>query len=482
MRKKIASGIFWNTLQLFFSKAFSYLVILILAKALDPVAFGLLGMATVFTGLIVALGNAGITSALIQLKGTRLTQAHYDSARSFIFASNVAICLLYFTVAAPLVSSFYGEPTLQPIISILALQALIGSFNIIPRAKLSRDMDFKHIAYAESAGAILAGIVTIVLAIKGFGVWSLVAQTLLIEAFQVPLLKRFAQDSGRFDWSLHAIREIFHFAAFDSLNRCFIYLTKNLDYLLIGKFLGAQLLGVYTLAFMVTDILRAQIMNILNRVMFPVYGQLQDDPATIRDYYLRVVRYNTLVIGPVMLLFVLFAAAWVPLLLGTEWSNAVFPMQAMAIGSLIHAFGGTTDSVLKAIGKVDLVFKIYLWKTFLVTVPAFIIGILYFGIQGAAIAIIIHKLAGRIIYQYYMQKHLGIRYRDLVVAAKPAVTGLAAGLTSHFTYNVMIQTGTTLSLALQTGFVLLMASLTSLFFVQDELGDWIASARGGRKI
>jgi O-antigen/teichoic acid export membrane protein len=466
---KIASGILWSSLHLCFSKAFSYLVILGLAKALAPEAFGLVGMATVFTGLMIAIGNASITAALIQLRETQLTQCHYDSLRTLVFAANFIIALAYILIVAPFAAWFYGEPALSAIIPVLALQSLIGAFNVIPRAQLSRQMDFKRLAYAESFGAVAAGVVTLLLAAAGFGIWSLVAQTLLLEAFQVPLLRKFAKDNGHFSWSSDKLRQVRRFVTFDSLNRGFVFFSKNIDYLLVGKLLGSQALGVYTLAFMLTDLVRSQIMNLLNRVMFPVYGQLQDNRAAVKEYYLKVVRYNTLVLGPIMLLFILFAESWVPILLGPEWSGAVFPMQAMAISSLIHAFGGTTDSVLKAIGKVDLVFKIHLWKTALITIPAFSLGIHYYGIEGAAVAVVIHKLAGRIIYQFSMHKYLEIRYRDVFRAAAPLFPGLLVSCMVHLCFGAIPITDSTASLLGQTLIIFALAIALPLYFVWKEI-------------
>jgi O-antigen/teichoic acid export membrane protein len=421
-------GTLWSVLGLFAARGTSALVQIALARLLAPEAFGVVGMAIVFTAIMGTVGDLGMAGALVQMRRDRLRGDHLDSAFWLSAAFNLGMFVLFSVVVALFAAKFYSEPALVSIVPVLALGEWMRSLAVVQRALLTRDLRFKTLTLIETAGAIVGGTVAVALALAGAGVWSVVSQSLVAAATTVPLLWVVVGWHPRFVAPRASVRELGQFGAYDVTQRLANYLTHSIDYLLVGRMLGATDLGIYTMAFVLTDTFRQQLMGIANRVLFPVYGRLQNDLEEVKAIYLTAIRYNgVLVTGP-MLALVYFARPLVMVVLGEAWLPAVFPVQIMAAASVVHAFGGTTESVLRGIGRVRENFWLSFGKTLLVTVPAFVLGIALLGINGAALAGLVHKGVSRILYQRLMRKYLNVRESDILRSLRPVLVASASTL------------------------------------------------------
>jgi O-antigen/teichoic acid export membrane protein len=468
LQPKIISGIGWTFAQLLVERGFGFVAKLILARLLLPEYFGIIGMAVVFTGLINTINDLGMAAALIQYKQERLRRIHYDTVFWLSTLFSIGTFLLLLVAIGPFAAWFYDEPLLTLVVPAIGISVCLNPLNLVHRVQLTRELRFKALGIISSIASVVGGVGAIFLALLGAGVWSIVAQSVLATLVSIPLMWRTTRWWPRLQFSKEALQDVFSFGVYDTLVRTAVFLTKNIDYLLIGKLLGANLLGIYTLAFLLTDTFRQQLMGILNKVMFPVYGQLQDNVDSIKRYYVQVIKYNTLAVGLFMVIFLLYAAPLLNLLFGSEWEQAAFPLQAMAIASIIHAIGGTSAAVLKGIGRVDLDFKMYMVKTVLITIPVFFIGVYFYGINGAAVAVVIHKLASRFMYQYQLKRLVGVSEYDVWLAAKPTLLALVAAAPIAlvvYTYFDVAQIVVMLTAVLLTA---LLYSAVGLFLIRDE--------------
>ena len=469
LQHEIISGIGWSFAQLLVSQGFGFMTKLILARLLLPEHFGIIGMAIVFTGLINTINDLGMAAALIQFKQERLRRIHYDTVFWLSILFSLGTFVLLIVAIGPFAAWFYGEPMLTLVISVIGISVCLNPLNLVHRVQLTRELNFKALGIISSIGSVVAGVGAIALALMGAGVWSIVAQSVIATLVSIPLMWRTTRWWPRFQFSKAALRDVVGFGVYDALVRMAVFFTKNIDYLLIGWLLGAELLGIYTLAFLLTDTFRQQLMGVLNKVMFPVYGRLQDDITSVKTYYLQVIKYNTLVITPIMLLLLAFADPIVPWFFGEEWRQAIFPAQAMAVASIIHAVGGTSSGVLKGIGRVDLDFKIYVFNAVFIVVPAFYIGIYFYGICGAAIAVVIQKLSSRLIYQYYIRKLAQVYEWDIIQAAKPSFFGGILFLLVVFLSNLFSNEQSWVSFLAIVFLAGISYSLAAFIFVKSEL-------------
>lgn len=423
MRAQVMGGAFWNLLATLAHGAVGLAVKLILARLLFPEHFGLIGMTVVFTGFVSTINELGLTAALIQRRSEDLRDVHFDVAFWTTLGSSVLAFALMVVVVGPFAARFYGEPLLAPLTTVLSVPLLLRPLTLVHRARLLRELDFRALAVVDVAAAAAAGGGAIGLALAGAGVWSIACQSVIAALVPIFLIRRFCAWSPGPRFSARAFREIAGFGLYVTGNGVFGFLAANIDSLLIGKLLGAEALGAYTLAFMLIDVLRTKVINIMDRVLYPAYSRLQDDPARLKRYYLTSIRYSALAVFPVMVVLALLGGPLLPMALGEKWSEAALPLRILAVSAMIFCLGGTSASVLRSIGKPGLHFRIFVTKTVVITVPALVAGIHLGGIDGAAIAVVVHMAAGRIIFQQYLNRLIGVREGEILRAVGPAMAG-----------------------------------------------------------
>lgn len=417
--RRIFFGALWQGASLFFQSGLRFITKLLLAYLLVPEDFGLVGMAVVFTGVITTISEAGIGSALIQRRDEDLTDSGRYSAHLAAIVLSTLVYLLILLPGAYPMAWFFGEPRLVPIIMALGLPVVIRSFATWEYAFIRRDLRFKEWATIEGLSALLSSVFAIILAIVGFGVWSIVAQSLLYALFLTFILKSRYEAPQKAPFSWEELKSFIPYSAFVTGNQALKFVTEKLDYLVVGRIVGATQLGLYTLAFMLTETIRDQITSALSQVLFPVYSKVQDDREQVNRFYLSAIKFNALLVFPLVSFFLVYPQEFVVLLFGEQWSHASAPLFYMAIASMIFTIGGTSRSLLRAIGYPQIQFRIQSIKIIFVTLPAITAGTYFFGLVGATWAVILDKAVERIWYQYYMRHYVGTT--ELQIAGAVAV-------------------------------------------------------------
>ncbi len=405
---------------LFLNKGLSIVVRLILARLLVPEDFGLIAMITVALGLVGILGDLGLKNALIQRSWKNVVGASYDSAFWLLLCGGFLWMALFMIAGIPLMVLIFDEPRLVDLATIMGLSIPLHSIVVVPEARLIRKMRFKTLVIAELVSTLVASIIAIVLAFMGFGVWALAAQELSANCLRTGLICRLARWRLRRRFSWEHLRELAGFSSYMLGNELIFYTRKNMDKALIGAVLGTASLGIYTLAFMLTETVRSRITGMIGRVMFPAYSRVQADREEVARLYLQVVRYATLATFPVASLMILYAGHLVPMLFGDGWLDAVAPVQILSLASMLFALSGDPSVVLRGIGKPKIAFHIALWNTLIVGFPALFIGTTNFGVNGAAWAVVIHYATSRVAGQYYLRREISVNGASIFRASFPA--------------------------------------------------------------
>jgi len=417
LKKKIFGGVIWNAGGLLIDNGLSMVVKLILASLLLPEAFGIIGFATIFMGMVQIFGDMGMSSALIQRKEEKLKPIDYDTAYWAGLAWGFFLAAIFALVVSPIAASFFNEDMLTEIIPVLAISLILKPLTSIHIVNITREMDFKRIVLPINISRIIASIIAIIMAIMGFGVWSLVFQRVLSDFFLVFIYWYVSKWKPRLRVSKVSLKSIFSFGVYTTGTNIFGYLTSNVDYLLIGKLLGAHPLGIYTLAYNVTYIVRGQIMNVVNKVFYPVYSKIQDDLASVKQYYLKVIKYNCIVIYPLMVGLILLAEPLVLFGLGEKWIEAIVPMQIMAAAGLVHLLTSSNTVLLRGLGKPRLEMILSIVKTLGVNVPFIVLGTIYYGIIGASAGLLISKVIIFFINSITLKKIAEIGYWEILYNA-----------------------------------------------------------------
>lgn len=377
-RDSFFSGFFWKFNEQIMSQLISFIVLIVLARILSPRDYGLVSLVNVFIILANVFVTSGLSTALIQKKNATETDF------STIFYCNILISLLlYFLVflSAPLIASFYHDKRLINIVRILALSLPVSAINSIQLAYVSKRIQFRKIFISTSLAAIISGIIGIVTAIKGLGVWALVIQSLsnvMVATFvlfiQIPWRPRLI-------FSLQAAKSLVSYGwkvlVADFLGAFFGQLRN----LVIGRFYSAADLAYYNRGDQFPSLLSSNIDTTISSVLFPVMSEYDDDLAKLKSMVRRSLRTSTYIITPIMFGLAVTAKPIISLILTDKWLPAVPYMQILCISNAFSTITNTNLQVMKASGRSDVLLKIELIKK-----PIYII-LLFIGIHYSVLMV-----------------------------------------------------------------------------------------------
>jgi len=359
----------------------STLSTVILARVLLPSDFGLIAMVAAFSGFVSIFKDLGFSMAIIQKEKVTHDQV------SILFWFNILLCLfisLLFVLSAPLIVAFYKEPRLYNIIIAYAVSIFISSLSVQHNAILSRRMEFNKISLANIISNILSVVVSIIMALAGSGYWSLVFLTLSQALFSTLLLWYYCPWKPKLIFRQKGIKSFIHFGAgisgFNAINYC----SRNMDNVIIGKFLGTTMLGFYSKAYQLMTMPLTKLRDPLITVGTPALSSLLKDPERYRRYYHRLVFIISFFSFPMTVFLTIFAKELLLTVLGPNWGPSVLIFQLLSISALIQPITGMTGAIFISAGKAGQFFRIGLISSTIV-IASFIIGI-HWGVSGVAIA------------------------------------------------------------------------------------------------
>ncbi len=437
MKKKslnndIVKGFVWNFISLTIHRSFDFIIKLVLARLLFPEQFGIVAMAAVFTTFIEVFTNLGFGAAIVQKKDSSLRQAHYHTAFWSGIIWSIILYTLVFFIVSPLAANFYNEPILSSIIPVLSIGILSNPINTIQKAILTRNLEFKKIALINNIAGIFSGLLALLLAYLGFGVWALVFNSVATFVIVMPLYFKSTTWVPKFVWEEEAFKDLFGFGLFTTGTSLVNNIASNVAILIIGRILTSALVGAYSLALMITSTFQTVLTRTINQIMYPVFGRLQDDKESIKNYYSKITLYNCILVFPFMGFFIVFNETFITVFFGNKWSMAIIPVLFLAISQLISTMCCSFSIVIRAIGKPSLEMKIESAITFFIFIPCIYVTTVNFGIVGASVAMIIVQIIKLIILQYYIKKFIDFSFYDLWGAVqKPISITLITIITSY---------------------------------------------------
>lgn len=420
LRAQAVSGVKWNGFATVTGAILQFLALAVLARLLDPRDFGLMSMAVVVTGFGNLFMDAGFGNAIIHRQDATRREL------STLYWLNVLVGLALFGAvfaSTPLVSWYYDEPAVAPVLRWAAGVFLIAPWGQQFKSLLRREMRFRALSQIEIAQNLAYAVVAVLLAFRGLGVMSLVYATLARAVIATAALGAVAAAAGllpglRF---VPADLERFRsFGLFQLAERSVNYIGNNVDYLIVGRFLGSEALGFYMLAY---NIIRAplQYLNpVVTSVAFPAFARVQDDDRVLRLGYRRIIRYLSGVTFPMMAGMMVVAPLFIHVFFGARWLPAAPVVQVFCLLGALKGIGNPTGSLLLAKGRADLGF--YLNVVTLVGLTACnYIGVRW-GIIGVAAGSALFILAmfpvGVLLRKYL----IGLTLREYVDAFATALT------------------------------------------------------------
>lgn len=378
--KSIKGGISTTVSQLvvFIANTLSTIV---LARILLPSDFGLIAMVAAFSGFVTIFKDLGVSMSII-----RKARVTHDQV-SILFWFNTGFCLfisLVFVGAAPLIVSFYEEPKLFSIIIVYAVSIFISSLSVIHNAILSRKMEFKKISIVNVISSMVAVGISVVMGLTGFGYWSLVFLTLFQSLAFTIILWIYCPWKPKFIFWQKGIKEFLHFGAGISGFNIINYFSRNMDNVIIGKFLGTAMLGFYSKAYQLMMLPLTKLRDPLISVGTPALSSLIQEPDRYKRYYQRLLFIICFFSFPMTAFLGIFAKELIVTVLGPKWMESVFIFQWLSVSALIQPITGTTGAIFISAGKSTQFLKMGIVSA-VVIISSFLIGI-HWGIHGVVIA------------------------------------------------------------------------------------------------
>ncbi|MBD2059305.1 MOP flippase family protein [Oculatella sp. FACHB-28] len=348
IKQKAIKGVVWSAIQSWSSQAGSLIVFLVLARLLSPEAFGLVALANIFLAFMQIFLNQGFAQVIVQRQN--LEPEHLDTA----FWTNLAIGILLTVLGlttADRVAALFNQPQLTPIVQGFSLLFLVTSFGNIQQALLERNLAFRAIAIRWLVGTLAGGCVGVIMAVYGFGVWSLVSQQLVQDLVGTLILWVASDWRPRFKASLKHFQQLCSFGisilGFNLLN----FLNTRADDFLIGYFLGSVALGYYTIAYRILGVMTQLLVNTSNQVALPTFSRLQEEPELFRKAFYTATQLTSLVAFPTFLGVATLAPELVVLLFGNQWLPSISVLQILCFAGMLRAINFFKGSVFIAMGK-----------------------------------------------------------------------------------------------------------------------------------
>jgi len=381
LRTRAAKGVFWTATGAWGRQLALFVVITIQTRLLDPTDFGLVAFAAVFVGFTHVIADEGLADALVQRK--ELERAHLDATFWTTFAFAVVLTVILAALAVP-IAALLGDEELAPVLVVLSLSIPIASTSLVQRAILTRELKFRSLALRSLLGITVGGICGVIAAFAGLGVWSLVIQNLVGVTAGTLVLWRVTDFRPRLTFSYSHCRELLGFGSSVVGFRLLIYFTRWADDLLIGAFLGPAALGFYTVGSRMLRMLIQVTSSLIDRVSFPLYSRLQDQPARLKAAFYKSTAFASLIAFPVFLATAVLAPEVVDLFFGPKWADSIPIMQILAFFGLIQVLTYLNGTTIKALGKPSWLVVI-VGITAGLKVGAFLVAVQY-GLIAVAVA------------------------------------------------------------------------------------------------
>src|SRR5215475_14581367 len=425
------SAISWRFLSELSKFVLQLTVMVILARLVRVDQFGLLALAMVGANLVFRISEIGIYYAVIQRKDVTDTHIRVAFTLSMLFG-------LFFTavvyMTAPLAGALLRNDEVTPILRLMSVIFLFMNLGAIARGLLQRRLDYRGQLIAElcsyGVGYVL---VSVALALLGYGVWSLAWASVIQSFLRSALLLWLSPHPMRPSLASREARQLLTFGVGSSLSTLANYAAINGDYFVVGRWLGATALGLYSRAYQLMTLPMMQFTSVIASVLFPVYSMIQDEDARLRRAYLNSVSLSAMIVTPTLAVLAVTAREIMIGIFGAEWAGGAAPLTILCAGGCLNAAHTLSDSLARAKGAVYAKFRCH--AIYAACVFAGSYKGARWGIVGVAVAVVIatvvmyllmaqltNGLVGASWKQYYLCQLPGAIIAASVVAVALPIT------------------------------------------------------------
>ena len=405
IKNKEVNSILWSGIERFSAQGAQFLLSILIARLVTPSDYGLIAMLTIFLSVAQQFVDSGFSNAIIQ-KTDRKEIDYYT-----VFYFNLIISIIIYAVlfwCSPYIAIFYSEPDLEIVAKWIGLNIILTAFYIVPRTKFVIDLNFKIQTKISFVAVVVSGVVGIVLASYGYGVWALVVQSLLNSLISLSLYWGLSKWKLKFIFSWFSFKTLFSFGYKLLVVGMLHVIFANIYTLIIGRRFAVTDVGYFNRSQTFATFPSVNITSIICRVLYPIQCHVQNDDYLFKRKFIQYLRATIYIVFPLMICLCVLAKPFILVVLNEKWLSISSILSILCIAYMWYPLTALNWQLLTAKGRSDLalkaeiVGKVLSILILLLTLP--------FGIMVICYGIIIANVVDIIIIIYYGRKITGIGY------------------------------------------------------------------------
>jgi O-antigen/teichoic acid export membrane protein len=378
LAQRTINGVLWSYASFFGRRMATLFSTAILARLLIPEDFGLIAFAVIIITFIEATRGLGINDALIY------TSDHVDEAADTAFVINVVLGLLQFVVVftfSPLLVHVFDDARIVDVMRVISLVFIINGFGQTHDALLQKELQFKRRFLPELLATLIKGVASIIMALIGFGVWSLVFGQLIGAMIRTIAKWWMLRWCPRLRFHVERARQLWSYGIQVLMFQVLNIALDQADQVLIGTMIGQLQLGYYAIGARIPEMVIANFSLVLTRVLFPVFTKMKDDIPQLRASFLKTTKFTAFVTVPAGIGMTAVAHELILVVYGNQWEETIILLQVLSLLGMVGTLSWSAGDILKALGRPDISTKLLLIEA-LYTFP-----LIYFFISGSRLAV-----------------------------------------------------------------------------------------------
>jgi teichuronic acid exporter len=358
-------GVFWSAVNIVVPTAVSLLVFIVTSRLLTPADFGVVALAATIAAAASSIVPSGFGDALVQ---SMRRDPQYLSSVFWLCAVCGVAAYAILGASAGIVARIFGAPLLVQLIPILGVRVIVEAVGVVPTALLTQTLAFRLIAVRTALASIVAAAISIALVLEGFGVWALVASLLATSVVSVIATFWTIRWTPKLIFSTAALRDLRGYGVYASGTKTLFFLWNQADQMIVGFVLGAGQLGIYNFSRRIFSIINDVSSGSLGAVAHPFFAGMQDNVDRVRSGFISATFLAGIVAFPVFMGLASVADRAIPLIFGSQWAGALWPIRILCILGVITCIGTLQAGLINSLGKAKWWFYYQLF-TGLVNIP-----------------------------------------------------------------------------------------------------------------
>ena len=416
LKQKSISGIIWNLTERLGNQFIRFFLGIILARMLFPADYGIVGLTTAVIVIAQIFIDGGFMMVLIQRK--KNSDIEYSTVFWIkIVFSFIAYILIYFS--SFYIAQFYKIPQLEAVLQVISLVLIISALSSVHKIKLTNELNFKDQAKIMLFSTIVGGIFGIVLAYRGYGVWSLVYQNLAINVIQTLIFWIYSRWIPSFNYSRDFVKSIRKTGLLFLLSNVLLILYNNIYVMFIGKLFSATTLGNYTRAAQFEQLPENTTNSIIVKVLFPVLAENKDDLVKLKSNTLMILSWLSFIITPIMVLLIINAERIITLLLTKKWIESSGFLIVLCVSGIFIPINNTILNIFNVLAKPLITTYVFLFK---ITFSALCIMLLFnYGPLFIANVIVVENIIVLFILGFICNKIINLSTLEIFKSIGPSI-------------------------------------------------------------